>query len=74
MLKENRRRLEWQLGLLILFWGLYCFTLVVQMYHLPKPDLDPLKAYYDAKFAPNPYSFYPWEYNPFNNRMTLVES
>jgi len=26
------------------------------------------------KFKPDPWTYYPWEYNPFNDRMTLIEA
>lgn len=74
MLKENRKRLAWQLGLLIFFWGIYVFTFTVQMYNLPAPDPNPVTAYWDSVYQPNPYTYYPLEYNPFNDRMTLIES
>jgi hypothetical protein len=74
MLKENRRRLTWQLGLLVFFWGVYAFTFTAQMYNLPPTDPNPVTAYYNEVYKPDPYTYYPFEYNPFNDRMTLIES
>lgn len=71
---ENERRMAWQLGLLIVFWGMMSFTSVIQFRNLPPSDPNPTIAMWNEKFKPDPYTYYPLEYNPFNDRMTLIES
>jgi len=71
---ENSRRFAWQLGLLIMFWGASNFTMIVQYNHLPPTPLDIVEAMRLELFKPDPWTFHPWEYNPFNDRMTLVEA
>ena len=74
MNSENSRRFAWQLGLLILFWGASTFTLVVQENHLPPAPLDLTEKTSQDRFRPDPWTYHPWEYDPFNDRETLVES
>lgn len=71
---ENERRFTWQLFFLLVFWGASIFTLIVQEYHLPPAPLDLLEKWRLARFPPNPWTFHPWEYDPFNARETLVEA
>jgi hypothetical protein len=74
MTPENQHRLAWQLFFLIIFWGLYSFTAVVQYSNLPLSDPDPLIQMYKDMNKPDPYTYYPLEYNPYNDRMTLIEA
>jgi len=74
MRPENERRLSWQMGFLLFFWGIAIFTFITQMFHLPPAPLDLIEKLTLEMFPPNPYTYYPLEYNPFNSRMTLVES
>lgn len=74
MLKENRRRLAWQLGFAVVFFSASSFTFIVQSYNLPPPDPNPVTAMMNEKFKPDPWTYHPMEYNPFNNRETLVEA
>jgi hypothetical protein len=74
MSPENEHRFSWQLGLLIVFWGASFFTMVVQESHLPPAPLDPIEVWSLSHFRPDPWTFHPWEYNPFNQRETLVEA
>lgn len=68
MREINSRRFTFQLFLLLIFWSIYVFTFTVQMYNLPtaQPGVNIPQ--------PDPWTFHPWEYNPFNDRMTLIES
>lgn len=71
---ENGRRFAWQLALLIVFWVSASFTLIVQESHLPPEPTDTIEKISEALYGqPDPYTYYPWEYNPFNTRETLVE-
>ena len=75
MNSENDRRFAWQLALLIVFWGAASFTFVVQEFHLPPPPSDLTARISQQRWGqPDPYTFHPWEYNPFNDRETLVEA
>jgi len=59
--------------LLLLFWGIATFTFLTQMYHLPPEPLDLIEKISAEMFKPDPYTFHPLEYNPYNDRMTLIE-
>lgn len=72
--KENERRVTWQLFFLLIFWGIYVFTFIVQTNNLPPPDPDPVVQMWKDQNKPDPYTYYPLEYNPFNDRMTLIEA
>ena len=66
MMEENEHRMTIQLLLLLLFWGPAVFTFITQMYHLPS-ELN-------TTIIRDPYTYFPLEYNPYNMRMTLIES
>jgi hypothetical protein len=66
--------MAWQLGMLIVFWGVSSFTLVVQENHLPPASLNPIEQISQDRFRPDPWTYYPLEYNPWNQRETLIEA
>lgn len=66
LLDENEKRFTFQLILLTVLWGAATWTFLIQMYNLPSVPL--------LNYTPDPYTYYPFEFNPFNNRMTLIES
>jgi len=74
MRPENEHRLTVQLFFLLVFWGAATFTMVVQETHLPPQPLDFIERYNLEHFKPDPYTYYPLEYNPFNDRETLIEA
>jgi len=64
-----------QMFLLILLWGLATFTFIAQMYHLPNEANMTIEEKISLNlYKPDPYTFHPMEYNPYNDRMTLLES
>jgi len=72
---ENERRLAWQLGFLIVFWSVASFTFVVQEYHLPAPVGDLATRMAMERWGrPDPWRFHPYEYDPYNDRETLIEA
>lgn len=74
MRPENEHRLSWQLGLLLMFWCASNFTLIVQYNHLPPEPTDIVEQMTMKWNTPDPWTYYPLEYNPWNDRMTLIES
>jgi len=72
---DDEKTITFQLFLLIILWGLATSTFLIQMYNLPPPNPNPvIQKFTDINCKPNPYTYYPLEYNPFNDRMTLIES
>lgn len=74
MRPENERRLTFQLVFLLIFWGAASFTMVVQEQHLPMEPTDIVEKMALRWNKPDPYTYYPLEYNPFNDRETLIEA
>lgn len=74
MRDENQKRFTLQLFLLLIFWGIATFTLITQTTNLPPEPLDIMEKISIELYRPDPYTYYPLEYNPFNDRMTLIEA
>ena len=71
--RENEKRMTFQMLLLLILWGMAIFTFMVQMCNLPQPG-DFTQQLNEELNPSDPYTHYPLEYNPYNDRMTLLES
>jgi hypothetical protein len=59
----------------MVFWGAANFTFIIQEQHLPPEPADLAEKICMARWGkPDPWTYHPWEYNPFNNRETLIEA
>lgn len=73
--EENEKRFNFQLFLLLVFWTIAIYTFLPQMYNLPRDEDLTFEEKMNIRLNPtDPYTYYPLEYNPLNERMTLIES